>query len=88
MSGCRIIRAHNHELIRQRVEDAISGAAEDIAELIRDEMHYGQPGDLLTPEFYVKIRDIIVARAYYGDSARNGQISDDDLMKIKEFAGS
>jgi len=81
MSGCRIIKAHKHELISQRVEAAINKATDDIVEMFTDRgcADEGLRGEVL---------DIIMKHAYYGDALTNGALTQDNLLTIREFAAA
>lgn len=81
MSGCRPIKAHQHELISQRVEAAIGKATDDIVQMFTER---GCTNEGLREE----ILDIIMRHAYYGDTLTNGEISDDALASIREFAAA
>lgn len=81
MGGCHTVKAHKHELIAQRVEAAISKAADDIVLMFTER---GCVEDGLRDE----ILDIIMRHAYYGDKLTNGEISDDALASIREFAAA
>ena len=79
MGGCHLIKAHQHELINQRVEAAISKATDDIVEMFTER---GCTDESLRAE----VLGIIMRHAYYGDALTNGAISDTDLESIREFA--
>jgi hypothetical protein len=84
MSGCRIIKAHNHEAIAERVQNTISGAADDIAQLYMDATRSGM-GAI---EFRRRAHEIIMKRAYYGDAAMNGEVTEEQLQAVHEYAHS
>jgi hypothetical protein len=83
VSGCRIIQAHNHDSIAERVQKAISAAADDIAELYEAALRDGNFG---VDAFRRRAHEMIMARAYYGDALVNGEITEQQLKEIHEFA--
>lgn len=81
MGGCHTVKAHKHELIARRVETAINKATDDIVLMLTER---GCTDEGLRAE----VLDIIMRHAYYGDKLTNGEISDDALASIREFAAA
>jgi hypothetical protein len=82
MSGCRIIKAHNHDAIAERVQNAIEKAADDVTELYADTVI----NRIDKGEFRRRAHEIIMARAYYGDVLANGELTEEQLKAIHEFS--
>jgi ABC-type arginine transport system ATPase subunit len=75
-----IIKAHSYTGINERVQAAIARAADEVHALVT------QPGAVHDPDLRAQIHSIIRDNAYYGDAARNGEITDVELERIREFA--